>query len=46
MSTTDELFNPKNGLAQLFVFVGKGGKGKSHFIRYLLTDRLSRDIWT
>jgi hypothetical protein len=41
----DQLFNGKAGIGQLFVLVGKSGKGKSYFVRYLLTDRLSRGIW-
>ena len=43
--TTDTLFNAPDGLAQMFVMIGKSGRGKSCFTRYLLTDRLSRSKW-
>ncbi len=41
----DELFDPPDGLAQMWVCVAKSGKGKSYFVRYLLTDRLSTGRW-
>jgi hypothetical protein len=39
--TVDTLFDAPDGLAQLFVLCGKSGRGKSYFVRYLLTDMLS-----
>ena len=42
MSNTDKLFKEPNNLAQLFVFCGKSGKGKSYMIRYLLSDMLQK----
>ena len=42
MSNIDKLFKEPNGLAQLYVFVGKSGKGKSYLIRYLLSAMLQK----
>lgn len=39
---TDNIFDSKNGLAQMIVLVGRSGRGKSHLMRYLLTDMFSR----
>lgn len=35
----NKVFDSANGLAQLFILVGKSGRGKSHLMRYLLTDK-------
>ena len=37
----DELFDAEEQKGQLMIMVGKSKKGKSYFLRYLLTDRLS-----
>ena len=37
----DSLFDAPDGLAQLFVLCGKSGRGKSYFIRFLLSDMLT-----
>ena len=44
-SNFDNLFESKNGLSQLFIFIGRSGRGKSHLVKYILTDRLSRNKW-
>jgi len=44
-SNFDNLFESKNGLSQLFILIGRSGRGKSHLVKYILTDRLSRNKW-
>lgn len=44
-SQMTKLFNNPQKLAQMFVLVGKSGRGKSYFIRYLLTERVVNDGW-